>query len=543
MNTISIPVAAIAGITLYVGLYHLLIYIKRQKKNQSDLSFSITCFVMAIYDLLCLGAYNNTGLEKGLVWQRWQVATLSLIGATFIWFLVDYAQWESKRIRNIFTLFFVFGALFVVVDNTGLSWQVDHPAIKSIALPFNLAVTYYEVVPGPITQLLSFMGILTFVYAFRIGIFLQKNQNRSKAKPLLYSVLFYCIGLCNDAAVQMGLYRSIYLIEYTYLGIVAMMAFSLSHEVLKNAEMKEVIQKAYQELLKASQTLSGSSEKFSFVTKEIDESINRMFHATQSQYDHIQNVHKTINDLLNDIHDLSGDIQQSYRFAQDTTEKIEKNIHTMKIAFEQMKTIENSVSQIGELVETLMKHSRKIDTILELIEDMTSRVNVLSLNASIEATRESSKSGSMIIANEIRQLANITKTHTQEIGGLLNTFQQNIEKVKMTMIQGIENVQEVAQLTGQGEQGLNEILKLIEEEETRLHRISTQIFELRTFSQQVEKEMESMASVSKTNLKTATEVNANTKTIRAQLNELVFLSESLHRIAEMSEGVVLSDAA
>lgn len=52
-----------------------------------------------------------------------------------------------------------------------------------------------------------------------------------------------------------------------------------------------------------------------------------------------------------------------------------------------------------------------------------------------------------------------------------------------------------------------------------------------------------MASVSKTNLKTAIEVNANTKTIRAQLNELVFLSESLHRIAEMSEGVVLSDAA
>jgi len=341
----------------------------------------------------------------------------------------------------------------------------------------------------------------------------------------------------------MELYRSIYLIEYTYLGIVAMMAFSLSHEVLKSAEMKEIVQKAYGKLLEASQTLLGSSEKFSFVTKQIDESMNSMFLATKSQYDRIQNVHKTINNLLNDIHDLSGEVQQSYRFAQDTTEKIEKNIHTMKTAFEQMKTIENSVSQIGKLVENLLTHSQKIDTILELIDDMASRVNVLSLNASIEATKGSSKSGFMIIANEIRQLAGTTKAHTQEIGALLTTFQNTIEKVKLTMQEWILDVQEVAQLTGQGEQGLNEILKLIEEEETRLHRISMQIFELRTFSQQVEKEMESVATVSKTNLNTATEVNANTKTIRTQMNELASLSESLHRVAEMSAEVVLSEAA
>lgn len=542
MNPISVPVAVIAGITLYVGLYHLLIYLRRQTKSRTDLTFSITCFVMAIYDLLCLGAYNNSGLEKGLVWQRWQVATLSLIGATFIWFMVDYAQWKSKRIRNLFSVLFVCGALFVLSDNSGLSWQVDKPAIKQIALPFHLSVTYYEVVPGPITQLLSLMGVLTFVYAFRIGIFMYKNQNRSKARPLLYSVLFYCIGLCNDAAVQMGVYRSIYLIEYTYLGIVAMMAFSLSHEVLKSAEMKEMIQKAYQKLLEASQTLSGSSEKFSFVTKQIDESMNRMFQATKSQYDQIQNVHTTIHNLLNDIHELSSEVQQSYRFAQETTEKIEKNIHTMKMAFERMKSIENSVSQIGELVEHLLTHSRKIDTILELIEDMTSRVNVLALNASIEATRGSSKSGFMIIANEIRQLANTTKTHTQEIGTLLTTFQQTIEKVKVSMLQGIENVQEVAQLTGEGEHGLSEILKLIEEEEARLHRISTQIFELRTFSQQVEKEVESVAMVSKNNLNTATEVNANTKTIRSQMNELASLSDSLQGVAEMSKEVVYSEA-
>ncbi len=149
MNTLSVPVAGIAGITLYVGLYHLLIYMKRQIKKRTDLTFFITCFAMTIYDLLCLGAYNNTGLEKGFVWQRWQVATLSLIGATFVWFVVDYAQWKSKRIRNLFSLFFVCGALFALLDNSGLSWQVDQPAIKEIVLPFHLAVTYYEVIPGP----------------------------------------------------------------------------------------------------------------------------------------------------------------------------------------------------------------------------------------------------------------------------------------------------------------------------------------------------------------------------------------------------------
>ena len=54
MSALSVPVAVIGGITLYVGWYHLFIYFKRQIKTPVDRSFAITCFNMALYDVFCV---------------------------------------------------------------------------------------------------------------------------------------------------------------------------------------------------------------------------------------------------------------------------------------------------------------------------------------------------------------------------------------------------------------------------------------------------------------------------------------------------------
>ncbi|MBW2381990.1 MAG: hypothetical protein JRG92_00085 [Deltaproteobacteria bacterium] len=42
MNAHSIPVLVMAGITLYVGVYHLFLYL-RLRRNRWDLTFALTC--------------------------------------------------------------------------------------------------------------------------------------------------------------------------------------------------------------------------------------------------------------------------------------------------------------------------------------------------------------------------------------------------------------------------------------------------------------------------------------------------------------------
>jgi methyl-accepting chemotaxis protein len=544
MHVLSAPVAVIGGVTLYVALHHLFLYIRRSVKKPEDLSFALLCLTMSLYDAFCIGAYNNHTLDSGLFWQRCQVATLSLIGAAFAWFVVDYTRTRNKRLRNFFAVYFVLAALLALFDNTGLSWRTDQPAVKAIPLPMGLDITYYEVTPGIMTTLVSLMGIAVFVYAFRLGIRLYRQNEKGKARPLFWSVALFCIGLCNDAAVQSGLYRSIYLIEYTYMGIVMMMAYFLSKEIIRSAEMKEAVQRAYDQLVETSYRLTGSSQEVHSVTNSIDQAMTEMFTDTQKQNEHIKNSHRTISDLLANIHAISREAQQGASITQGTARRITDSIGSLKDSFDRMKQAEQSLSDMHSMVETFAGHSKKVDAILGLIDDIASRINVLSLNVAIEASKAGARDGGfMVVANEIRQLAKNTKAHTDEIADLITGFQDDIVSVRTAMREGLGQFRELSQTTERSRTGLNDILRLTEEEEQRLQRISTRILDLRAYSQQVETEMGTVAHVSEQNLKTAERVNTGTKAMSASIQELSVLADALRESATVGISGIAADSA
>jgi methyl-accepting chemotaxis protein len=543
MSALSVPVAVIGGITLYVGWYHLFIYFKRQIKTPVDRSFAITCFNMALYDVFCVLAYNASSYTQGQILQRLQVATLSMIGATYAWFVVDYAGVKSKRFRNFFTLFFLLSAVLTLTDNSNLTWMVDKPLIKTINLPLGLAVTYYEAAPGLATQALSLMGFLVFVYVFVIGLRLRRRGDRIRGTPLLWSCAFFCVGLCNDALVQSGAYKSVYLVEYTYMAIVLMMAYVLSLEVVRSAEVREAVERAYNKLVETSHLLTGSSEQVDRVTRSIDETIGEVYAGTNSQNDHIRSSHKTISDLLENIHAVSREAQQGADATRETARRIAENLGMLKRSFDRIHTIEASVASMWEVAESFSTHSKRIDTIAEFIDETASRINVLSLNAAIEASRSGvSGSGFMIIAREIRGLAKSAKARAEEITGVINEFQDGIARVKGVLQGGSTDFRQLLDLTGEGRTGLNEVLKLVEQEEVRLQRISSRMLDLRVFSQQVEKQMGTVAAVSERNLRNAEKVNTNTKEMSSRMRELAALAVSLKQIAGERDGILQKDA-
>ena len=420
MNLLSVPVAVIGGITLYVGVYHFFLYMKRQVANPEDLSFALTCLSMALYDLFAVFGYNSHTLAEGMRWQRAQVATLSLIGATFIWFTVDYARSQTRQWRNFFAVFFVLASTVTLADRSGMSFpcgqtcREDHFA----SLPPGDHLLRGGC-PGGCTTVLSGMGFLVFVYAFLIALRLYRSD-KNRAKPLLASCVIFCVGLCNDALVQMEVYQSIYLVEYTYMAIVLMMTYFLSLEVVKSAEIKEAVETAYRKLVETSQMLTGSSEQVNVVTTRINEAMNQVYAGTQSQNDHIKNSHQTINDLLANIHNISREAQQGAAITQDTAHRIASNLEVMKQSFDRITNVERSVTEMSQTIEQFSSHSQKIGSMVDFINDIAQRINVLSLNVAIEATKSgSANSGLMIVSKEIRQLAKNTKDHTKEISDVI----------------------------------------------------------------------------------------------------------------------------
>lgn len=241
MSALSIPAVVMASISFYVGLYHLLIYFRR-RQHREDLTFALMCLATSLYEVCCAGLYSATSVIEGAQWQRMQFITLGFFTTAFLWFVSDYTHQKPQRAIYAFTAFYLLAIPIQIVDRSSLTWMVDHPAIKEILLPFGLEITYYEVTLGPFTTLQGLVGLVAATYIVWNGMRFYQRGSRREAVPLLLALGFMYAASINDTAVSNGLYQFVYAIEYVYLAMILLMAYSLSNTVVEAAMAKEALQ-------------------------------------------------------------------------------------------------------------------------------------------------------------------------------------------------------------------------------------------------------------------------------------------------------------
>lgn len=256
----SIPAIAIASLTLYAGLYHLGIYLRR-RSHREHFTFALSCLAMGLYDIFCAGLYSATTVGEGVLWQQRQIVTLAVVSLVFPWFVNDYLAVNGlaprwwKRGLLAFSVYFVLAALLGLLNPAGLYWPANAPSVKEIVLPWGATITYYEMSPGPLTNVQSGMGLLVFLYILGLAVYVYFRGQRRPARPLLAALGLFFVSAINDTAVSSGLYGFAYTMEYAYLGMVLLMTTSLSIQVAEAAAMKEVLAQDVAERQRAEETL------------------------------------------------------------------------------------------------------------------------------------------------------------------------------------------------------------------------------------------------------------------------------------------------
>ncbi len=255
MNLISVPVALMAGVCAYVGGYYLLFYSRR--RDPENLMFALTSLCIALYDAFCVGLYNSTSYQNGMFWQRLQFASLSLFSISVAWFIYHLTKYR-RRLPFLFATVW-FAALFILglsVRST-LTLSLEKPMPKIIRLGGLANITYFEVDPGPIYTVQYVSMIILALFILFVMLSYYRDGNRRQSLPILLSLLVFFFAVLNDALVGMGAYPFIYLLEYTYMLIVASMAYvlmnsfvDLHHEVEElNTRLEEKINERTMDLL------------------------------------------------------------------------------------------------------------------------------------------------------------------------------------------------------------------------------------------------------------------------------------------------------
>ncbi|MCW8355935.1 methyl-accepting chemotaxis protein [Marinomonas pontica] len=120
-------------------------------------------------------------------------------------------------------------------------------------------------------------------------------------------------------------------------------------------------------------------------------------------------------------------IQSVDQRASENREQMDANIHKIEQLLEQIEASTVVVNQLDE-------HSKSIDRILDVIQDIAEQTNLLALNAAIEAARAGEQGrGFAVVADEVRTLATRTHSSTEEIQHVIVQLQQGVTKTVGSM--------------------------------------------------------------------------------------------------------------
>lgn len=191
------------------------------------------------------------------------------------------------------------------------------------------------------------------------------------------------------------------------------------------------------------QSQAGSTEEISATTEEISAGMDMVVSSAAEQTERIQRLDKGTSALLHILQEAAGRVEKN----QSAVDEIQS--HT-SLGEQSLASMTDGMRRIGSSSGQMLE-------IVEIINGISDQINLLSLNAAIEAARAGDAGrGFAVVADQISRLAEQTAVSIKNIDGLISSNQAEIDS-------GLKNVEQTSDVVRRIVSNMNAIVEMMDE--------------------------------------------------------------------------------
>ncbi len=328
-------------------------------------------------------------------------------------------------------------------------------------------------------------------------------------------------------------------ISYMLLRLMEVTIAKLQEE-LENKDQLMRIKKLLEAVKDISLKLAESSGKMTETSKKFSKN-------AQDQAAIAEEITATIEEISAGVENVANNADYQYngivQFADQTSKlselisKMEDKINnalqrTLGIK-EHAKSGARQLDEMNNSMGTISQSSGEMTGIMNIIKEISDQINLLSLNAAIEAARAGDAGrGFAVVADEISKLADRTSLSVKEIEILINTNEREIQKGKGNVDQTVATMSGIIQ----GVDDINTMVGLLAEFMQQQSQVNAQVM---STSNEVKKRAEEIRNASEEQKNASAEIVKSISVIneltQANASGALVLAESSEEILAMSE--------
>jgi methyl-accepting chemotaxis protein len=289
-------------------------------------------------------------------------------------------------------------------------------------------------------------------------------------------------------------------------------------------------------LLDVSKEIDVKTEEMNSSNIEILNGIQQVAGATDSQMQRSEESVRAVEEMTIGIQRIAEAASSVSEQSNEVNNQVKEGYATVQGIVQQINNIEETVNSSSSIIGNLGDQANEIREIVKIISGIAEQTNLLALNAAIEAARAGEHGkGFAVVSQEVRKLAEESKTSAEKISVLLFGFKETIDLAIQNMAQGTKIVEASSTSVAIAGEKFNGILASTESVSAQIEDVSAVTEEMSASSEQIAASLEDFGQLSRGTANISKELAASTDSQEEAMNNISDLTTSLTNLSEKLE--------